>query len=140
MPLNTFFDSCGVDDGSRFPSRVGGDAVGGVGPVNKVTRLFAQQNLHDIPVERVNRIPAEERTKALQDLHGMSFHETEETPDLIERRLGEMDLELTCCIDEPCRYAYEEAMEQNAAYVKGLRLAFLRAEDFRVSKAAFQML
>jgi hypothetical protein len=104
--------------------------------VDRVGHLFAQQNLHNIPVERMNRIPAEERTKALNDLHGVSHSENEETPDLIERCLDELDLELL--LVEP-RDAYEEAMKQNPEYVKGLRLAFLRADDFQASKAAFRM-
>lgn len=105
------------------------------GSIDNVTHLFAQQNLHDVPVERLNRIPADERTSVLNDVHGAS-DPSEESPELVRQCLNEMDAELRSI--QP-RGAYEEAIEQDADYVKRLRLAFLRAEQFRPAKAAYRM-
>lgn len=100
------------------------------------SRFFAQQNVHDIPSDKMNQLSAEERSEGFYDLHGVSVPLVEETPDLVTDRLDDLDLEMFLVED---RAAYDLAMEINPTYVKSLRLRFLRAENFVASQAAKRM-
>lgn len=100
------------------------------------SRFFAQQNVHDIPSQKINELSAEERSEAFYDLHGVSVPLVEETPELIAEKLDDLDLEMFLVED---RTAYDLAMEINADYVRGLRLRFLRAENFDTPQAAKRM-
>jgi len=105
-------------------------------PTNQLTRMFAQQNLHDIPGQKMNQLTAQERSEAFYDLHGVSAPTVEETPELVAEKLDEIDLEMFL-VDE--HSAYNLALEMNSEYVQGLRLRFLRAENFNAARAARRM-
>ena len=99
------------------------------------SEFFAKLNMHDVPVERINRLPVNERTSALNDVHGASDSK-DEPAEKIKQCLDDMDLEL--CRVQP-RGPYEEAMQHDAEYVRSLRLCFLRAVEFNPVKAAYRM-
>jgi hypothetical protein len=107
--------------------------------VAQVSSLFAQTNLHTIPSSRLNEISQEERMEALQDLHGASDL-VEEDPWFVEEKLNELDRQLLLFDDTEKQKAYDEAARRNASYVLDLRLPFLRAEKFNISKTVVRML
>lgn len=100
--------------------------------IQNVSRLFARQNLHDIPTQRLNDLSADERSKAMYDVHGVSGS-LEETPDLLQERLHQMEETLS---QMPQTDAYRLALEQNVEYVESLRLRFLRSENLVPDLAA----
>mmetsp|Transcript_93769 Transcript_93769/g.270945 ORF Transcript_93769/g.270945 Transcript_93769/m.270945 type:complete len:520 (-) Transcript_93769:8-1567(-) len=106
------------------------------------TQLFAQTNVHDIPAFHYAQVSAEEREAALQELHG-ALDLVHETPEFLQSKL--LDLEEVADPSYPFldvntkRQAYDQALKQNEAYVKELRLSFLRAEKFDVHKAVVRM-
>lgn len=104
--------------------------------VENVTRLFAQQNLHDIPSSRLHEIHSEERIEALQDMHG-ALDVTKETPEFVQEKLLELENALSA-MDPDTRAAYDQALGRNADYVRSLHLSFLRAEKFDAIKAAIR--
>ena len=105
-------------------------------PSNTHARMFAQQNLHDIPGEKLNELTAKERSEGFYDLHGVSSPLAEETSDFISEKLGELNAAMFR-VEE--REAFEYALATSPAYVRSLRLCFLRAENYNVSKAASRM-
>jgi hypothetical protein len=107
--------------------------------VEQVSSLFAQTNLHTIPSSRLNDISPEERMEALKDLHG-ALDVIDEPPFFVEEKLSELDRLLLIFDGTEERKAYDEAMRQNERYVLDLRLAFLRAERFNVSKTVVRMM
>ena len=112
-------------------------SAGGSDSIENVRRLFAVQNIHDVPISRMYELSAEERTDAFQDLHGASDYVTE-TPELLLQRLAEMDLSLVR-LQEERKTALRMAMERNMEYVQSLKLCFLRAERFNPDRAASRM-
>lgn len=115
--------------------------------VQAVTKLFAKQNIHEVPPDIVQRIPANERMEALQDIHG-ALEPVEETPAFISEKLNELGLELrrgsinsSICADErELRSAYEEAVLQAPDHVESQLLKFLRADSFDAKKASMRCL
>jgi hypothetical protein len=104
--------------------------------LEQVTHLFAEQNLHDVPLA-LREMSSNERVAAMQDLHG-ALDKVEETPELISSKLSELDAYLHT-IEHGKREAVDEAIPRDADYVRNLRLAFLRAENFDAKKAALRM-
>jgi hypothetical protein len=108
--------------------------------VTNLSQLFAESNIHTIPPERIYKATPEERTEALQDMHGVSDTIQEEA-NIVEAKLRELDILLaTFGNDEEERQAYDEAVRRNPEYVRSMRLAFLRGESFDVSKTRTRML
>jgi len=105
--------------------------------MERVTHLFARQNIHDVPTARMYELSTEERTSAFQDLHG-ALEQVEETPNLLQQRLVELDEALFALPKERTQALYQ-AVEMNVDYVKSLRLCFLRAERFNPERAAIRM-
>lgn len=105
----------------------------------KVTSLFAKQNLHDVPAKRINDIPGDERIASLQDLHGASDL-VEETLELKQNKLLAMNTELLSLEPNPETQAYFLALCQSLEYVQSLRIVFLRAEQWNEKKAAQRMI
>lgn len=102
-----------------------------------MTGMFAEQNVHHLPPSMILSMTPEERMQALQDLHGV-LDVLEETPEIVEEKLGEMDDALNA-IDSSLRGPYDEAVRLNQSYVRAFRLAFLRTEAFDPTKAAQRM-
>ena len=105
--------------------------------IENVRRLFAAQNIHDVPISRMYELSTEERTVAFQDLHGVSDYVTE-TPELIQQRSAELDQSLMR-LPEAKTQAVRQAMERNREYVLSLKICFLRAERFNPDRAALRM-
>jgi hypothetical protein len=105
--------------------------------MENVTRLFARQNFHDVPISRMYEVSIEERTTAFQDLHGALEYVTE-TPELVEQRLAELEQALLRLPEEKTQFL-RQATQQNLAYVESLKLCFLRAEHFDAERAAIRM-
>lgn len=102
-----------------------------------VTRLFAQQNFHDVPSNKLYELSAEERTAAFQDLHG-AFDLVPETPELVQQKHTELNQALLNLPPDETAAIFQ-AMQLNPAYVESLKLCFLRAEQFRSDRAAVRM-
>ena len=105
--------------------------------IENVRRLFAAQNIHDVPISRMYELSTEERTVAFQDLHGVTDYVTE-TPELIQQRSAELDQSLMRLPEEKTQ-AVRQAMERNREYVLSLKICFLRAERFNPDRAASRM-
>lgn len=102
-----------------------------------LTRMFAQQNLHDIPVHKLNELSARERSEGFYDIHGVSDALVDETPEFLGQKLQELDA--TICMPMDQREALDIAIQRSANYVESLRLRFLRAENFDVVRAVTRM-
>lgn len=66
-------------------------------PLQAVTKLFAQQNIHDVPPAMLEDISSEDREESLYDVHGVLLttqRTMEETPELIRNKLLELDHQL----------------------------------------------
>jgi hypothetical protein len=85
----------------------------------------------------LNNMTMHERERVFYDLHGVSCA-VEETPELIERRLAELDTEIR---NTQSRNAYSIAEAQSGKFVSNhiLRLKFLRASSFNVKDAAVRL-
>ena len=92
------------------------------------------EDTYDILAEAMNNVSLEERRAALHDIHGVS-EISEETPELLNRKLIELEMALARIKKKP---AYIKAEQQSLAYVQGrhFRLMFLRAEGFNARRAA----
>ena len=90
-----------------------------------------------ILAEDLNDMTMHERERVFYDLHGVASV-VEETPELIERRLAELDTEIR---NTQSRNAYSIAEAQNGKYVRNpkMRLKFLRAASFDVNSAAIRL-
>lgn len=106
--------------------------------VVKVTNLFARQNLHDVPADKLNQLSAEERVEALYDLHGVSEN-LDDKPEDIAEKLMEMDMILDL-VPPTDKEALLEAFRQNTRYVESLRISFLWAESLRPQQAVTRMI
>lgn len=113
--------------------------------VEQVRRLFAKQNLHSFPAERVNEIPVEDRMTALQDLHGASDL-IKETDELRKLKRKEMDIllaqpsvSISKSIPPEQQKAYNWAYQQDKDYVNKWKICFLRADQFDVEKAVIRI-
>jgi hypothetical protein len=106
--------------------------------MDNVTRLFARQNIHDVPTSRLYEMSAEERMAMFQDLHGALEYNITETPELVEQRLSDLDEVLLSLPYETTR-ALQQATVQNTEYIQSLKLSFLRTERFHAERAASRM-
>ena len=104
----------------------------------KITRMFAEQNLHHVPPSRLYELSQDERIAGLQDVHGASDL-VEETPEFIRESLDAMDRELRL-VNNVNRAAFDHALAHGPDYVQGLRLCFLRSENFQIQRAARRMI
>ena len=104
-------------------------------------------SLRDVPsldetervlVQELNELSVQERERLQEEVHGIANPMVEESPDLIERRLLQMDDELTRIRK---RSAYDRALFLCPSYVKdrSFRLLFLRADDLHPRRAAQRM-
>ena len=125
--------STGEDDAGRLNSSSEAEND----TVDNVRRLFAAQNIHDVPISRMYELSTEERTVAFQDLHGVTDYVTE-TPELIQQRSAELEQSLMRLPEEKTQ-AVRQAMERNREYVLSLKICFLRAERFNPDRAASRM-
>ena len=82
----------------------------------------------------------EDRNKVYEEIHGVTTLCPDETPDLVQRSLYELQLAIDA-IPLENKMAYEEAKQYPTTYVNELdfRLRFLRAELFDVQNAAQRM-
>lgn len=110
-------------------------SVIGVKNIGKGARLFAKQNQHPTSTKRLQEISSQERIKAFDDVHGVPAV-GDEPEDFVSRKLEEMDIEMLLVDDGE---QHRIALSQNEEYVQSLRIAFLRAEDFNVCRAANRM-
>eukprot|EP00980_Cylindrotheca_fusiformis_P009966 scaffold2202_cov87-Cylindrotheca_fusiformis.AAC.2 len=87
--------------------------------------------------DELGKLSLREREKAYEDVHGIS-NPVEETPDLVESSLHDMEAELARIAKKP---AYDIASQLSPTFVsdRKFRLGFLRAEMFDVHKAAVRM-
>ena len=133
MPRNVPSPVATNDDGTGSVN----SSESGSETIENVRRLFAAQNIHDVPISRMYELSTEERTVAFQDLHGVSDYVTE-TPELIQQRSAELDQSLMRLPEEKTQ-AVRQAMERNREYVLSLKICFLRAERFNPDRAASRM-
>jgi hypothetical protein len=88
--------------------------------------------------KHLTQLRIDERERILEDLHGI-VQVTEEVPEVVERALQELDLELE---RKKRGTTYELAQSLNRAYVshRPLRLQFLRADDMDPKAAADRLI
>jgi hypothetical protein len=114
--------------------------------VQKVTKLFAQQNIHVVPSDRLKQISPKDRENSLYEVHGVSGL-VKETPEFVQETLTRLKLELDTTSSDTetsdsavSRQGYDLAVQQSPDFVESQLLCFLRAESFDVSKAASRCL
>ena len=105
--------------------------------ISKVTRLFARQNLHDVPAELLQKVTPEDRMESLHDVHGV-FQPVQETEQFVQEKLNELRLYLRCDTSTPgeMREAYDQVAHESPQFVDNQLIKFLRADTFDVRKAA----
>ena len=114
--------------------------------------LLKHENAHGtvdkLLAEELNSLCMSEREEAELDVHGVSPM-IDETPELIETSLSEMDKVLSSLMDgrieedmQNLQNIYAMAQQQDRSYVedRSLRLRFLRATKFHVHEAALRLL
>jgi hypothetical protein len=118
----------------------------------KATKSFmkrdvsSREDLGGTPIDVVctilNQMSREERSDALNDLHGVA-DEIIETPDYITAKKREMSIALLSLIatmgSEESR-AFRNALRMSRDYVDGLKLRFLRCDRFDANMAATRMI
>lgn len=109
--------------------------------MSKVTRLFARQNLHDVPAELLQKVTPEDRMEGLHDVHGV-FQPVEETEQLVQEKMDELRLCLRYDKFTPgeTREAYDQVARESPQFVENQLIKFLRADAFDVRKAAIRVL
>jgi hypothetical protein len=97
-----------------------------------------KKDVDAVLAEDLNNMTMHERERVYYDLHGVSAA-IEETPELVECRLVELDNEIR---NTGSRNAYSIAEAQTVKYVSNpkLRLKFLRASLFDVKSAASRLI
>jgi hypothetical protein len=98
------------------------------GLVNETDALLAKE---------LNQLSMKEREEVYHDIHGVA-EIIEETPEFVEIKLKELELELAKI---PIKDAYNQAKEKSQEYVTSIRqcLMFLRADRFDAREAAARM-
>jgi hypothetical protein len=96
----------------------------------------------DVLSSKLNKLSIEERSSALDQLHGVA-DPMEETPDMINAKIQE----LTDALHSPIpglgpedSVAYRKALELSPEYVEGLKVRFLRSTRYNSQGAATRML
>mmetsp|Transcript_18555 Transcript_18555/g.53659 ORF Transcript_18555/g.53659 Transcript_18555/m.53659 type:complete len:461 (+) Transcript_18555:190-1572(+) len=101
--------------------------------LENVTRLFAQQNLHDLPSQVLQEVTPEDRESSLYDVHGV-LQPAAETDNIVEQRIFELKRCLAGSVMGA--EAFHAALRKNATFVEDQLLKFLRADRLDVEKAA----
>ena len=93
-------------------------------------------DIGSVIAEEMNSLSLQEREQVYEQIHGVDS-QIEETEELIEKCMGELEKEIQAIPDKP---AYDQAVRVNKDYVDDpkLRLAFLRAENFKAKEAAIR--
>ena len=96
--------------------------------------MAQEEEAKALMVKDLNALSIYDRDQVYEDIHGVSTG-IDETPELIESSLQEMDRQIHLISHKP---AYDVAAAQNLIFVQGqkLRLMFLRAERFDAKAAA----
>eukprot|EP00934_Nitzschia_sp_Nitz4_P003395 Nitzschia sp. Nitz4//scaffold132_size63325//47671//49446//NITZ4_006296-RA/size63325-augustus-gene-0.4-mRNA-1//1//CDS//3329535332//3385//frame0 len=130
--------------------------------------LFAQQNVHDIPVDRLNQISAQERNQGFYDLHGViadnqamdeqkeplnglvgfatatggdnSEFLPKEDPERLREQIQSMHQQILHDTDPQLAQAYCQAYQQNPEHVRSTTLGKLRAEEYKMNPAIHRTL
>ena len=129
--------------------------------------IITPQSADEYFARTLNSLSTEERTKAMEDVHGVSTVQTE-SPSFVRDCLKKFDDEIsklpevtttttatTTTVAEGDdgddtttaaaadgvfnKYAYHLAMEQDPHHVRSLRILFLRSESFHIQHAAIRM-
>jgi hypothetical protein len=121
---NAVFASADVDD-NRLQRM---ENVPNDGLVNETDALLAKE---------LNQLSMKEREEVYHDIHGVA-EIIEETPEFVEIKLKELELELAKI---PIKKAYNQAKEKSPEFVTSIRncLMFLRADRFDATEAAARM-
>jgi hypothetical protein len=96
------------------------------------------KEVDDLVTFDMSRLSMEERESALYDVHGIANAEDDnESPEKIASRLDELDHELNSIKHLT---VLETAESMSADFVRGLRLTFLRSDNFDIKKSAKRMI
>ena len=93
--------------------------------------------------KELNELSVQERDMINDEIHGVRRMSCpEETPELLEKSLAELTMELTNLPPTATKKAYEESLNYTDSYVHtdDFRLIFLRTEFFDPRKAAIRMM
>ena len=93
------------------------------------------ENMDNLRVEELNRLSQEARERAQDEVHCVVDELIEEEPGFVERRLAQMDEEIS---KNRKKFAYDRALFLSPSYVRDREFAlmFLRSTDFHPGKAA----
>jgi hypothetical protein len=99
--------------------------------------LSSLQKSQDAEVAKaLNAMSMQERERCYHDIHGVSDVVIDETPEFLESKLAELDVELSKISKKKEAYLLADAQDKEYTNCRKLRLKFLRAESFNVQKAA----
>lgn len=93
--------------------------------------------------KELNELSVQERDLISDEIHGVrGVICPEETPEMLEKSLAELSMELSCLPPTTTKQAYEESLKYPESYIHtdDFRLIFLRVELFDAHKAAVRMM
>jgi hypothetical protein len=104
---------------------------------------FSQNGNMDVDLalaKELHRLSVQDRNKVQEEVHGVHFAVQDETPQMIETSLQQLQVEIRKIRSKP---AYDHAMRSNhvcTTYIQspGFQLRFLRAVLYNVEQAAYR--
>jgi hypothetical protein len=110
---------------------------------NSVSRFSRDGNVVDVDLAlaaEFHRLSVQDRNKILEEVHGVNFAVSNETPHLIQTSLQQLQVEIRKIRSKP---AYDHAMRSNhvdTSYIQSpeFQLRFLRAVLYNIKQAAYR--
>eukprot|EP00934_Nitzschia_sp_Nitz4_P008950 Nitzschia sp. Nitz4//scaffold18_size181773//8608//10629//NITZ4_001890-RA/size181773-snap-gene-0.254-mRNA-1//1//CDS//3329539936//8940//frame0 len=114
-------------------------------------RMIGEEEVNDITQEELDALYARDmfeltprqRERVLQEVHGISDDQEQETPEFVDkhRKLLDKELERISSHRSPGAAAYLKAIELNRSYIhsEGFQLQFLRSQRWNARQAASRL-
>lgn len=92
--------------------------------------------------QELNQLSVQERDLINDEIHGVRLSCPNETPELLQNSLANLEAELESLPSTPTKSAYEKSLKHPESYIHkdDFRLIFLRCEFFDAPKAALRMI
>jgi hypothetical protein len=103
----------------------------------------------DLLNAKLREMSVEERSDGLHDVHGVAENLEEETPEMLQAKVLEMNEALTIIMASSSRskssvktitHAYKKAVSKSRDYVERLKIPCLRAESYNSERAAERLI
>ena len=136
MALNSRFEQSHYDGIERNKAKLQADNTGVYHPLNMDPEI-----VDDLLTQEMDKLSFKDRNDIYEEIHGVASLAPEETPELIEKSLMEMAMEIDRIKHKYAGYEKATGIPNNP-YVHDMEiwLRFLRCELFDVPKAAVRML